>query len=1111
MSEGEQPEKERGGSLSDEVVAAGGDPDSTPGDREEGVGTWPYEAPEEEVVPPTLPQPGQTMLGRYTVLKQLGQGSMGVVLSAYDARLDRRVALKLLRAWSGANARVDEEQGRFLREAQAMARLSHSNVVGVYDAGRLEDGTLFIAMEHVEGQTLRQWQQGRGWKEVLRQYLAAGRGLAAAHEAGLIHHDFKPDNVLVGADGRARVTDFGLARLGPVALESEEPGLSPLPAATGVIAPLTRGGERWMGTPAYMAEEQFQGKREDARSDLYAFCVSLYEGLYGRVPYEAATVSELREAQRAGKARVPEGAAVPAWVARTVLRGLQSEPERRPSSMGEVLKALSADPEVKSRERVRKGAVTSVTVLLGVLAVWGWADRQQPCDGLGHHLAGVWDEAVKQKVRQALVATGLPYAPETAERVVKGLEAYAGRWVKQRTEVCLGVSREGEARAESLWVREEMCLERRRSQLRALTELLTQAPDEELVGKAVQAVQALPPLEYCMDAKALTAAVPPPEEPTVRARVDALQEQVDRLEVLLAAGKFKQGVARADELVPQVEPVGYAPLLARTLLLSAQLRSEAGDYKGAEERLHQTMTAAARGKDMATLARAWSARVSVVGYHMGRLQEALSLRPTVEQFVDLADDDRIRASALTNLGLVLIELGRYDEALRECEAALALREKVLGPEHPEVASSLSDLAIVFSKQGQYEKARQMAERVLAIREKVLGPEHPSVAAALNSLGAELWDLGRHEEARAAFARGLVLREKTLGPEHPAVASSLNNLGLVLGDLGRYEEAHAAAARALAIQEKALGSEHPDVAVALNNLGLSLLNLGRFEEARAPLVRGLAIREKLLGPDHRAVASSLNILGNALMELGRSEEARAAFARELAIREKVLGPEHPSVAISLASLGLALGELGRYEEAHQMHTRALMLREKMLGAEHPRVATLLANLSSLLDMMGRYEEARQLGERALAVRLKALGPDNPDVALSLSSVGDALRDLGRGAEAREKYTRAIELQEKVLPPDHPERFGPLLGMGKLLLAEGSPVEARPWLERALAVAPVARRARVQFPLARALWDGGGERPRAVELASQAREFWSRQRRASDAKQVSQWLDAHSLPR
>ena len=162
----------------------------------------------------TVPLAGQTLLERYTVLGQLGKGGMGVVLSVYDARLDRRVALKLLRPRNVSGGTSHDEQGRFLREAQAMARLNHPHVVAAYDAGELETGTLFIAMEHVEGQTLRRWQKEKhSWREVLEKYLAAGRGLAEAHAAGLIHRDFKPDNVLVGHDGRVRVTDFGLARL----------------------------------------------------------------------------------------------------------------------------------------------------------------------------------------------------------------------------------------------------------------------------------------------------------------------------------------------------------------------------------------------------------------------------------------------------------------------------------------------------------------------------------------------------------------------------------------------------------------------------------------------------------------------------------------------------------------------------------------------------------------------------------------------------------------------------------------------------------------------------------------------------------------------------------
>ncbi len=679
-------------------------PLETPAPRrqeEEPPGTLPSEAGAVEARP-AVPPPGGTLLGRYTVLSQLGQGSMGVVLSVYDARLDRRVALKLMRPWSRGGHRGEEEHARFLREAQAMARLNHPNVVGVYDAGTLEDGTLFIAMEHVQGRTLREWQKQRPWREVLERYLAAGRGVAAAHAAGLTHHDFKPDNVLVGEDGRARVTDFGLARLEPGArtLKSPTPELLPQWAASEVALALTSPSGPWMGTPAYMAEEQFQGQRGDARSDLYAFCVALYEALYGHLPFTGSTVAELREAKRAGKVALPQNTPVPAWVGRAVLRGLHCDPARRPSSMGELLAALEDDPEARRRGRVKRAAMASVTVALGLLAAWGWAgQRQQRCERLEQRLAGVWDEAVKARVEQALVATGVPYARATADRVVGGLEAYAGAWVRQRTEVCLGAIREGPTQASGLVLLEETCLERRRSRLRALTELLSQAPDAELVSNAVQAVQALPPLEYCADAKALTATVPPPEDPAVRVKVEALQERVDRLEALLEAGKYREGLGSAEALVPQVEPVGYAPLLARTLFVSAQLREEAGDYAGAEERLGQAMDAAARGKDTALLARAWGAWLMLVGVRQKKPQEALRVRPVVEDLVELADDDELRATTFSNLGAVLRGMGRYEEARQAHLRALALREKVLGPEHPSVAVSLNNLGLVLEEPG----------------------------------------------------------------------------------------------------------------------------------------------------------------------------------------------------------------------------------------------------------------------------------------------------------------------------------------------------------------------------------------------------------------------------
>ncbi|HYI01079.1 serine/threonine-protein kinase, partial [Hyalangium sp.] len=440
--------------------------------------TWPS-APKEGL-PPEL-APGRTLAGRYTVLDFLGQGGMGLVLAAYDPRLDRRVALKLLRPRKRDSSSGGQERARLSREAQSLARLSHPHVVAVYDSGALEDGSLFIAMEYVEGQTLRQWRAGspRTWRQVLRTYLEAGRGLAAAHAAGLIHRDFKPDNVLVGKDGRARVMDFGLARVRPAAPEPAPP--HPAPGTPATPEELTVTGSL-MGTPRYMAPELLlRGQPADVHTDVFSFCAALYEALYGQLPFPGKTVEELARTHADGKAPMPPASSeVPAWVARTVLTGLRADPSQRPASMEELLAALEDDPEVKRRARRRTLGLASVVVSLGVLAGWGWVGQQAQAPECGHlerRLAGIWDAPTKAKVKQALLDTGVSYAPDTWQRVATLLDGYASTWVKMRTELCEATGQTRAAQPRNLAVLQESCLERRRSRLRALTELLASGPD----------------------------------------------------------------------------------------------------------------------------------------------------------------------------------------------------------------------------------------------------------------------------------------------------------------------------------------------------------------------------------------------------------------------------------------------------------------------------------------------------------------------------------------------------------------------------------------------------------------------------------------------------------
>ena len=347
------------------------------------------------------PLPGA--IGRYRITRKIGEGGMGVVYAGFDPELQRDVAVKLIRAGQ-FRGRQEQASERLRREAQITAQLAHPNVVTIYDVGESEGG-VYIAMELVDGPSLARWirQDARTWREVISMFFGAGRGLAAAHDAGLIHRDFKPSNVLVG-DRRARVVDFGLAHDGPVPSRPVQPSadvLSTAPSdsgrgrledvfATSPVTTTTTSGDvsvtissvggssvggglgdgehtltgdaltvtvegdepvtvdgsvtttgHFVGTPAYMAAEQFLGGDADARSDQFAFCVSLYEGLYGERPFAGRTASEIARNVVAGEIRpAPARARVPGWLRNILVRGLQPDPTQRHESVKALLASV---------------------------------------------------------------------------------------------------------------------------------------------------------------------------------------------------------------------------------------------------------------------------------------------------------------------------------------------------------------------------------------------------------------------------------------------------------------------------------------------------------------------------------------------------------------------------------------------------------------------------------------------------------------------------------------------------------------------------------------------------------------------------------------------------
>jgi tetratricopeptide (TPR) repeat protein len=439
-------------------------------------------------------------------------------------------------------------------------------------------------------------------------------------------------------------------------------------------------------------------------------------------------------------------------------------------------------------------------------------------------------------------------------------------------------------------------------------------------------------------------------------------------------------------------------------------------------------------------------------YNAGRYADALPIAQQVLAIREkaLGRDHPEVATALNSLAELYDELGHYAEAEPLYQRALTIRENAFGRDHPAVAESLNNLALLYSEQGRYAEAEPLYRRCLAINEKVLGRDHREVAVSLNNLAELYRQQGRYAEAEPLYQRSLAIKEKVLGRDRPEIATSLSNMALLYKLQGRNVEAEPLYQRSLVIREKALGREHPDVATSLNNLATLYDEQGRYATAEPLHQRALAIREKAFGRDHPDVATSLHNLGAEYWKQGRYAEAEPLLWRALAIEEKVLGRDHPSVALSLNSLALLYGEQGRYTDAEPLAQRALAIEEKVLGHDHPEIAYPLTNLAWIYRQQGRYADAESLNLRALTIREKSVGRDHPSVAAILNILAELYRSQSRYAEAEPLYQRALVISERALRPDHPDVATSLNNLAMLYRNQARSAEAEPLFQRAFTI-------------------------------------------------------------
>ena len=891
-------------------------------------------------------EPGATV-GRYVVVDVLGRGGMGIVYLANDPQLDRKVALKLLLS-------SHDDKATLVREAKALAKLSDPHVVAVYDAGEVED-RVFLAMQYVDGEDLAKALERRqpGIQQRLAWFVDAGRGLVAAHAAGMVHRDFKPRNVLIDRKGHVAVTDFGLADDA-----RPEPGRRRETAAGAIN-----------GTPAYMAPEQFNGERASEASDQFAFCVSLWNALFGRHPYIFGDASEL--SPYAISVAIREGELIPAprrsgvkrEVVDALVRGLARDPAERWPSMQTLLDGLAPRPRRRVWPIV---AVGSIAALATAAIVWSLATRatEPSCaSDATARTASAWSSTSAKTLSAQFARSGRSYAERAATELARDLDGYATRLQQLAIGVCSAGHAAHDANATELVARQRACLETRLDALHGLAQLVTTEDRASLVDHAADLVSGLPDLGDCAAAALRESPDAPPA--AIAAQVLEVQRALDNLSARMVAGEARQVQAETAELLERAHQLGWAPLEARAYFVRgnnqlALLQPARAELLAAAELAMKSHLERDAARALALAQRASGKETSV---------DALAtLVPLARATAARTGDRVLEVSAEIERGRGLTRVHHYREAASACEPGYAAAQTLDDRDLLDRARDCLMESLV--PLGRWTELDPLIEQSIAERSKRFGPDHPMISDFLIIKAAGDLRRGRVADARKETEHALEIRRRAYPPNHFKIIDATLQLAEVI-------EAEGDADHARELDEQALAGADVDdlselVTLMQLHLDIGMIDAGKqgavaHASAISHLQKAVALARDRVGPNSLELASALIGYGQVQSEddvdvsLRTLEEARAIFASNHDSRAAAAGTAMALIAVKAK----------RFEQARAFAEPALA----QLDANAPlnQVGFIKWSLAqALAETHGDPARTRQLALDAKAAFLQ-LGP------------------------------------------------------------------------------------------------------------------------------------------